>query len=154
MSFRPLWHALLEHRLYIGDRRGPNFKPDVRNPYVWVQIKVLRGVFWATISSFVKHRLYIAASKRPLRPQFELRRLVHKWPLKLSNSISSQHYWQNESTSSLIWPALGMDTWIRSKRGLRRKLKRRTGDDPLESAFDIASVPATGSAVSRSCLFP
>ena len=46
--------------------------------------------------------------------------------------------------------SLGMAIWIRSKRGLRRKLikkglKRRAGDDP-ESAFDIASVPATSGA--------
>ena len=36
-----------------SDRRGPNLNPDVRNPYVWVQIEVPRGVFWATISRFV-----------------------------------------------------------------------------------------------------
>ena len=38
---------------FQGDRRGPNLNPDVKNPYVWVQIDVLRGVFWATISRFV-----------------------------------------------------------------------------------------------------
>ena len=36
-----------------GDRRGPNLNSDVKNPYVWVQIDGLRGVFWATISRFV-----------------------------------------------------------------------------------------------------
>ena len=35
-----------------GDRRGPNLNSDVKNPYVCVQIDVLRGVFWATISRF------------------------------------------------------------------------------------------------------
>ena len=33
--------------------RMSDSNPDVRNPYVWVQIEVLRAVFWATISRFV-----------------------------------------------------------------------------------------------------
>ena len=40
--FRPIW-AILGRQ---GNRRGPNLN-------VWVQIDVLRKVFWATISRFV-----------------------------------------------------------------------------------------------------
>ena len=53
-----------------GDRRGPNLNLDVKNPYVYVQIELLTGVFWATISRFVTQTLYWA-SRRPAGPQFE-----------------------------------------------------------------------------------
>ena len=46
--FRP-W-AILGRQ---GHRRGSNLNSDVKNRYVWVQIGVLRGVFWATISRFL-----------------------------------------------------------------------------------------------------
>ena len=35
-----------------SDRRGPNLNPDVRNPYVWVQIEI----FWATTHTLGPNR--------------------------------------------------------------------------------------------------
>ena len=35
-----------------SDRRGPNLNPDVRNPYVWVQIEI----FWATTQTLGPNR--------------------------------------------------------------------------------------------------
>ena len=75
--------SILGHQGYW---RSPNLNPDGKNPYVWVQIEVLReGSFGPLSHALLEHRLYIEALRRPAGPQFEPRR---KESLRLGSNQS------------------------------------------------------------------
>ena len=75
--------SILGHQGYW---RSPNLNPDGKNPYVWVQIEVLRERSFGPLShALLEHRLYIEALRRPAGPQFEPRR---KESLRLGSNQS------------------------------------------------------------------
>ena len=40
----------------------------MKNPCVWIQIEIPRGVFWATISGFVGQRIHVGRQGAHLKP--------------------------------------------------------------------------------------